>query len=871
MSLGAASTSQRRSLEAELEIAVKSGELKLQCKNLSEFPRSIGKHFVLADTRIADLSRNKLAEIPLECTYFPSLERLVLYHNVIRGIPDNLGSLQSLQLLDLSRNQLSYLPHAICQLSQLQSLIVNNNKLVSLPEEIGELANLMNLDVSCNEIAHLPVQIGDMANLRCLNLRQNHLQEVPVELTYLQLNTLDLSSNRLINLPVELRFMVTLVELSLEENPLQCPPANMCCRGRVHIFKYLETIAIKEDKKRGILADSEHRRSYRKSSQIGDMKFGGAGADARSKRHTADSGYGSEQTTTGNVRRWSTELHDGGSGAGMTSGNNTGAGGGSGPDHRTEDARRLAHRAISYRPAVNSPPAFTNGNNTSMNSSSSTSNKKPPLTIQVSHPSLTSNGSGSSGVSSLSSQGAPASMEPPQLHQSSAINNNNNATSVNNSKDICDNPSWNYSMSPPPPEKSRYSNSKLNTSLGAIGYTSPTGRREQTTGAGEGRNGVSQLHHHSANTKRISTAKKSESFNTRGSSAAPSVVSGGQRRSINGNNVPQESTSSEPVKKSILKNSGASNSSAIPGKLPVPITTSPTSPTSSNLSSPNSIKMFPAAAANPNNSGLPSPPNNVAAEQHQPRSSFQTYRQYKEQLKLSRQSESIYRSEQKTNGSSVVAQKHSVEVRSYYDRMQSVGLPRAGAPPETSPPPPPTHHPAAAKQGPPPVGSRTTRIPTASRSPSSVSSSGSSVMSGGGGRGGGVARGQEKFTMKRESERAAVHDMHIHNLRQNIESRLKISLAKDLADCLMDGVVLCHMANHVLPRAVNSIHVPSPAVPKLSPAKCRRNVENFISACRRIGVRDDLICGSADILEPNKNNTVRVAITISELIRFKPV
>ena len=74
-----ASSTQRRSLESELEIAVKSGELKLQCKNLSEFPRSLGKHFVLADTRLADMSRNKLTEIPVECTYFPSLEKLILY------------------------------------------------------------------------------------------------------------------------------------------------------------------------------------------------------------------------------------------------------------------------------------------------------------------------------------------------------------------------------------------------------------------------------------------------------------------------------------------------------------------------------------------------------------------------------------------------------------------------------------------------------------------------------------------------------------------------------------------------------------------------------------------------------------------------
>ena len=63
-----------------------------------------------------DISRNKLTELPQECTDYYSLERLVLYHNSIRSIPDSIVYLQSLQFLDLSRNQLSYLPPTICEL-----------------------------------------------------------------------------------------------------------------------------------------------------------------------------------------------------------------------------------------------------------------------------------------------------------------------------------------------------------------------------------------------------------------------------------------------------------------------------------------------------------------------------------------------------------------------------------------------------------------------------------------------------------------------------------------------------------------------------------------------------------------------------------
>ena len=50
---------------------------------------------------------------------------------------------------------------------------------------------------------------------------------------------------------------------------------------------------------------------------------------------------------------------------------------------------------------------------------------------------------------------------------------------------------------------------------------------------------------------------------------------------------------------------------------------------------------------------------------------------------------------------------------------------------------------------------------------------------------------------------------------QGIEGRLKVALPEDLGSSLMDGVVLCHLANHIRPRSVASIHVPSPAVVRI--------------------------------------------------------
>ncbi|CAK1549650.1 unnamed protein product [Leptosia nina] len=104
------------------------------------------------------------------------------------------------------------------------------------------------------------------------------------------------------------------------------------------------------------------------------------------------------------------------------------------------------------------------------------------------------------------------------------------------------------------------------------------------------------------------------------------------------------------------------------------------------------------------------------------------------------------------------------------------------------------------------------------------------------------------FTMKREFDKQKEELDLLHQLRSIIESRLKMSLPEQLAPVLADGVVLCHLANQLRPRSVASVHVPSPAQPKLTMARCRRNVDNFLEACRKIGVEEDAICSPEDIL-----------------------
>ncbi|XP_047726939.1 leucine-rich repeat and calponin homology domain-containing protein 1 isoform X3 [Prionailurus viverrinus] len=121
-----------------------------------------------------------------------------------------------------------------------------------------------------------------------------------------------------------------------------------------------------------------------------------------------------------------------------------------------------------------------------------------------------------------------------------------------------------------------------------------------------------------------------------------------------------------------------------------------------------------------------------------------------------------------------------------------------------------------------------------------------------------------QFTIRRKMEQMREEKELVEHLRESIEMRLKVSLHEDLGAALMDGVVLCHLVNHIRPRSVASIHVPSPAVPKLSMAKCRRNVENFLEACRKLGVPEEKLCLPHHILE--EKGLVKVGITVQALL-----
>ncbi|XP_054445773.1 leucine-rich repeat and calponin homology domain-containing protein 4 isoform X2 [Pteronotus mesoamericanus] len=231
-----------RSAERALEEAVATGTLNLSNRRLKHFPRGAARSYDLSDITQADLSRNRFPEVPEAACQLVSLEGLSLYHNCLRCLNPALGNLTALTYLNLSRNQLSSLPSYICQLP-LRVLIVSNNKLGALPPDISTLGSLRQLDVSSNELKSLPTELCSLPSLRDLNVRRNQLSTLPDELGDLPLVRLDFSCNRISCIPVSFCRLRHLQVILLDSNPLQSPPAQICLKGKLHIFKYLSTEA----------------------------------------------------------------------------------------------------------------------------------------------------------------------------------------------------------------------------------------------------------------------------------------------------------------------------------------------------------------------------------------------------------------------------------------------------------------------------------------------------------------------------------------------------------------------------------------------------------------------------------------------------
>ncbi|XP_031436230.1 leucine-rich repeat and calponin homology domain-containing protein 1 isoform X2 [Clupea harengus] len=597
-----------RGLERALEEAAGSGRLNLSNRRLKEFPKSAA-NYDLTDTVEADLSRNRLTDLPLEVCHLVAVETLNVYHNCIKSVPDTLITLHTLTNLNLSRNQLCVLPACVCGLP-LRVLNVSNNKLNTLPDSISQLHTLMELDVSCNEITALPRHIGRLRALRELNVRRNLLCVLPDDLACLPLVIFDFSCNKVSTIPTCYRKMSNLQTLQLENNPLQSPPAQVCMRGMVHIFKYLAMEACRGEKLDALYLPI--------SDKLRPSRPGTGSVEDMGRKHDSDSGLGSDN---GDKRLSATEPSD-------------------------EDS----------------------------------------LSMPMSH-----------------------------IREEEGLIRDDSTDQISNLTD----PACVLDRSPSDSLQLNYQDSDL---------TSPF---------------ISYIKSRAADFDEPLRIEEDSNWATETTAEVQLI---------------------QQLKEAVEL-----------------------------LQDPNRVNM---------GSGV---------------------RVYPVELVLV---------EESLNGQG--SEDGALTPKTGQERLREKSCGQSLRAEENT----------TATFSSPPFGLKPRSVFLRSHTPSE------SV--------------DPQFTMRRKMEQLREEMDLIEQLRENIESRLKVTLPEDLGSALMDGVVLCHLANHMKPRSIASIHVPSPAVPKLSMAKCRRNVENFLDACRKMGVAEMKLCLPHHVLE--EQGVLKVCVTVQALV-----
>ncbi|XP_064015163.1 leucine-rich repeat and calponin homology domain-containing protein 2 [Pogoniulus pusillus] len=625
-----------------------------------------------------------------------------------------------LTYLNISRNLLSTLPKYLFDLP-LKVLVVSNNKLVSIPEEIGKLRDLMELDISCNELQVLPQQIGKLQSLRELNIRRNNLHMLPDELGDLPLVKLDFSCNKISEIPICYRKLRHLQVIVLDNNPMQIPPAQICLKGKVHIFKFLSIQAcLRIDKK----PDSLDLPSLGK--RIPSQPLTDSMEDFYpNKNHGPDSGIGSDN---GDKRLSTTEPSD-------------------------DDTISL-HSQVSE----------STREQTLRNDNHVMGSKLDPQKDQELY----------DYIDPSAEEGAVPEQRDVQIGPLLSYIKERGKHPEKSQK-IEQNEDW--------ADEKRLQKEQLLAE-------DDDELKEVTDLRKIAAQLLQQEQKHRRRPLSYRTSFSEKLFQrTRAAGRASRLLN--HSVSVNARNRPKQQMESEKCVSTDEVNSSVSPYSWQP---------------LDNQKDPADEQRWPEIQP-------------VIWQNEERRRSKQIRKEYFK-YKSSRKSSSGNENDEQDSDNTNVSPQSPVSSEDYERTESNI------------------HGPFGLK--PRSAFSRASRQDYGAVDPG--------------------------FTMRRKMEHLREEREQIRQLRNNLESRLKVILPDDIGAALMDGVVLCHLANHIRPRSVASIHVPSPAVPKLSMAKCRRNVENFLDACKKLGVPQERLCLPHHILE--ERGLVKVGLTVQALLEL---
>ncbi|XP_057528484.1 plant intracellular Ras-group-related LRR protein 6 isoform X1 [Amaranthus tricolor] len=259
-------------MDRVLKAAMTSGSLNLSNRSLREVPTEVYQNFdgagegdnwweivdlqklILAHNNIEvlredlknlplltvlNVSHNKLTELPAAIGELPSLKSLDVSFNALANIPEEIGSATSLVKIDCSNNKLLEIPSSLGHCTELAELKASNNSIASLPEGLVCCTKLLKVNVEGNKLTELSdPMICSWSMLTELNASKNLLNGIPASIGRLsRVIRLDLHQNRISSIPSSIKDCTSLVEFYIGSNMLSSLPAEM---GELSLLSILD-------------------------------------------------------------------------------------------------------------------------------------------------------------------------------------------------------------------------------------------------------------------------------------------------------------------------------------------------------------------------------------------------------------------------------------------------------------------------------------------------------------------------------------------------------------------------------------------------------------------------------------------------------
>ncbi|CAL9160322.1 unnamed protein product [Musa hybrid cultivar] len=184
---------------------------------------------------VLNVSHNKLSSLPIAIGELPLLKALDVSFNLITSIPEEIGSVTSLVKLDCSSNQLKELPFSLGRCLDLSELKASNNCLTKLPDELANCSKLIKLDVEGNKLTSFTEKmLMSWTLLTEINAARNFLTSIPESIGLLvKLIRLDFHQNKISSIPSSIMGCSSLAEFYMGTNLLSSLPAEIGALSRL--------------------------------------------------------------------------------------------------------------------------------------------------------------------------------------------------------------------------------------------------------------------------------------------------------------------------------------------------------------------------------------------------------------------------------------------------------------------------------------------------------------------------------------------------------------------------------------------------------------------------------------------------------------